>query len=65
MRSLIVHEVKHIASFGAHIVNKANRFEESWLEEGMALVAEEVWARDGSILARRGRQHDIRLDAVL
>jgi hypothetical protein len=50
MRSLIVHEVKHIASLGAHLVNSANtfpkRFEESWLEEGMAFVAEEVWARD-------------------
>jgi hypothetical protein len=46
MRSVIVHEVKHIASFGAHLVNNASRFEESWLEEGMALVAEEVWARD-------------------
>lgn len=46
IRSAIVHEVKHIASFGAHLVNGAGRFEESWLEEGMAFVAEEVWARD-------------------
>jgi hypothetical protein len=46
MRSIVVHEVKHIASDGAHLVNDANRFEESWLEEGMARVAEEVWARD-------------------
>jgi hypothetical protein len=46
MRPTIVHEVKHIASFGAHLVNNANTFEESWLEEGMAFVAEEVWARD-------------------
>jgi hypothetical protein len=46
MRAAIVHEVKHIASFGAHLVNNANTFEESWLEEGMAFVAEEVWARD-------------------
>jgi hypothetical protein len=46
MRPTIVHEVKHIASFGAHIVNNSLRFEESWLEEGMARVAEEVWARD-------------------
>jgi hypothetical protein len=46
MRSTIVHEVKHIASLGAHLVNNASRFEESWLEEGMAFVAEEVWARD-------------------
>jgi hypothetical protein len=46
MRAVIVHEVKHIASDGAHIVNNANSFEESWLEEGMAFTAEEVWARD-------------------
>ena len=46
MRAAIVHEVKHIASFGAHLVNNASSFEESWLEEGMAFVAEEVWARD-------------------
>ena len=47
MRGTIVHEVKHIASYGAHIENPtATSFEESWLEEGMAMVAEEVWARD-------------------
>jgi hypothetical protein len=46
MRSTIVHEVKHIASLGAHLANNASRFEESWLEEGMAFVSEEVWARD-------------------
>jgi hypothetical protein len=46
MRPVIVHEVKHIASHGAHLVNNARRLEESWLEEGMAFVAEEVWARD-------------------
>jgi hypothetical protein len=46
MRNTIIHEVMHIASFGAHLVNNAGRWEESWLEEGMARVAEEVWARD-------------------
>jgi hypothetical protein len=46
MRSTIVHEVKHIAAIGAHLANNATRFEESWLEEGMARVAEEIWARD-------------------
>lgn len=46
MRGIVVHEVKHIASFGAHLVNNAFSFEESWLEEGMAMTAEEVWARD-------------------
>ncbi|MFL5489557.1 MAG: IPT/TIG domain-containing protein [Gemmatimonadaceae bacterium] len=46
MRPTVVHEVKHIAAVGAHLVNDAAAFEESWLEEGMAMVAEEVWARD-------------------
>ncbi|HJP87286.1 MAG TPA: IPT/TIG domain-containing protein [Gemmatimonadaceae bacterium] len=50
IRSTIVHEVKHIASFGAHLVNNATSFEESWLEEGMARVAEETWARDNIYL---------------
>jgi hypothetical protein len=47
IRPVIVHEVKHIAAFGARLENpNATSFEESWLEEGMAMVAEEVWARD-------------------
>ncbi len=45
IRATVVHEVKHIASFGAHLVNNASSFEESWLEEGMAFQAEEVWSR--------------------
>jgi hypothetical protein len=46
IRATVVHEVKHIASYGAHLVNGANSFEESWLEESTAMVAEEVWGRD-------------------
>jgi hypothetical protein len=47
IRGVIVHEVKHIAAFGARLENpNTNSFEESWLEEGMAMVAEEVWSRD-------------------
>ena len=46
MRATIVHEVKHIASFGTRLVNGASSFEQSWLEEGMAMVSEEMWARD-------------------
>lgn len=46
IRSTVVHEVKHIASFGAHILNGAAAFEESWLEEGMARHAEEIWLRN-------------------
>ncbi|HWL40720.1 MAG TPA: IPT/TIG domain-containing protein [Gemmatimonadaceae bacterium] len=45
MRGTIVHEVKHIASFGAHLVNLTS-FEQSWLEEGMAMLSEEMWARE-------------------
>ncbi len=46
MRSVIVHEVKHIASDGAHLKQNAFDLEESWLEEGMAMTAEEVWGRN-------------------
>lgn len=46
MRATVVHEVKHIASFGAHLMNGAPSLEESWLEESTAMIAEEVWARD-------------------
>jgi hypothetical protein len=47
MRPTIAHEVKHIAAVGAFITNPARTsFEQSWLEEGMAMVAEELWARD-------------------
>ena len=46
IRTTVVHEVKHIASFGARLTNGASSFEESWLEEGMAREAEEVWLRN-------------------
>ncbi|MDE3126689.1 MAG: Ig-like domain-containing protein [Gemmatimonadota bacterium] len=46
MRKTVVHEVKHIASFGARLTNGASSLEESWLEEGMAREAEEVWLRN-------------------
>ena len=50
MRGVIVHEVKHIASDGAHLVNNATDLEETWLEEGMAMTAEEVWVRNSIYL---------------
>jgi hypothetical protein len=40
----VIHEVKHIASMAARMSNSAP-FETSWLEEGAARHAEEVWAR--------------------
>ncbi len=46
IRSTVVHEVKHISSFGARLTNGASVFEESWLEEGMARMAEELWLRN-------------------
>ena len=45
MRKTVVHEVKHIASMGARILNNSPTLEESWLEEGMARMAEEMWLR--------------------
>ncbi|MBU6367606.1 MAG: IPT/TIG domain-containing protein [Gemmatimonadetes bacterium] len=46
MARTVVHEVKHIASFAARLANNASAWEESWLEEGTARHAEEVWVRD-------------------
>jgi hypothetical protein len=46
IRGTIVHEVKHIAAFGSRLEKNASSFEESWLEEGMAMTSEEVWARN-------------------
>jgi hypothetical protein len=45
MGRTVVHEVKHIASFSARVANSALNFEESWLEEGTARHAEELWVR--------------------
>ncbi|HJR64636.1 MAG TPA: Ig-like domain-containing protein [Gemmatimonadaceae bacterium] len=45
MRSTIIHEVKHITSFGQRIAQNAPDFEDTWLEEGTAMHAEELWAR--------------------
>ncbi|MBI2409334.1 MAG: IPT/TIG domain-containing protein [Gemmatimonadetes bacterium] len=44
MGRTVVHEVKHIASMAARVANGVS-FEQSWLEEGTARQAEEVWAR--------------------
>lgn len=41
----IVHEVKHIASHSARVANGAPTYEQSWLEEGTARHAEEIWVR--------------------
>jgi len=46
MARTVVHEVKHIASQAARVANNAPTFEQSWLEEGTARHAEEMWVRD-------------------
>ncbi|HYW29913.1 MAG TPA: Ig-like domain-containing protein [Gemmatimonas sp.] len=45
MARTVVHEVKHIASQSARVANGAS-FEVSWLEEGTARHAEEMWVRE-------------------
>jgi uncharacterized protein YjdB len=44
MRSVIIHEVKHITSFAEHFSRGVGP-EETWLEEGTAMHAEELWGR--------------------
>jgi hypothetical protein len=44
MRSTVVHESKHLASFAERLARRAN-FEEPWLEESTARIAEELYAR--------------------
>lgn len=46
IRATFVHEVKHIAAQARRVFAGAASFESSWLEEGLARHAEELWARD-------------------
>jgi len=46
MARTVVHEVKHIASQSARVANNAPAYEQSWLEEGTARHAEEMWVRE-------------------
>jgi hypothetical protein len=46
IRSTFIHESKHVASMAARVANNAPTFEESWLEEGTARHAEEMWMRN-------------------
>jgi hypothetical protein len=45
IRSTFIHETKHVASMAARVANNASSWEQSWLEEGTAMIAEELWAR--------------------
>jgi hypothetical protein len=44
MSRTVVHELKHMASYATRTARQVP-FEEVWLEEGTARMAEEVWAR--------------------
>ena len=44
IRSTLIHEAKHITSFAGRL-SRGAPFEESWLEEGTAMHAEELWSR--------------------
>jgi len=46
IRSTFIHESKHIASQAARVANNAPTYEASWLEEGTARHAEELWMRN-------------------
>jgi hypothetical protein len=43
-RTVLVHELKHVASF-AERLSRGEGPEADWLEEGSATVAEEIWSR--------------------
>jgi hypothetical protein len=45
-RSTVVHEVKHIVSYAERLGGGATVFEDRWLEEASARLAEEFWARE-------------------
>lgn len=53
MRSTVVHEAKHLASY-AERVSAGHPFESMWLEEATARVAEELYARRLAQAAWRG-----------
>ena len=44
-RTVLVHELKHIASF-AERLSRGEGPEADWLEEGSAVIAEELWSRN-------------------
>ena len=46
MARTVVHEVKHIASHASRVARNSPSFEQSWLEEGTARHAEEMWVRE-------------------
>jgi len=57
MRSTIVHEAKHLASFAERLA-RGHGFDDAWMEEATARIAEELYARTfpggGSFRGRTG-----------
>jgi hypothetical protein len=53
IRGTIIHEVKHIVSFAERISRNASAYEESWLEETMARMSEELYERQVYTFAQR------------
>jgi hypothetical protein len=45
MPATLVHEAKHITSYGERLARGASGFEEVWLEEGTAQIASELFGR--------------------
>ena len=55
IRGTVIHETKHLAMFAERFSNaNATTLEESWLEEGMAMHSEELYARIFSGAAWKG-----------
>ena len=45
VRASVVHETKHLIAFASRVGAGVDHLEERWLEEGTAMVAEELYAR--------------------
>lgn len=54
IRGTIAHETKHIASMAEHFARQTPQLEESWLEEGTAMHAMEIWARTVTPMTWKG-----------
>ena len=57
LRSTVIHEVKHLASYAERFVKSGGAtpaFEETWMEEGTARLAEEFYARTFSNATWKG-----------
>jgi hypothetical protein len=45
MPGTLVHEAKHLVGYAERFARDANALEESWLEEGTAQMADDIWSR--------------------